>query len=42
MYLNHDQIRDGSSTNFLDGFSSPKIPATKKQQKVMQKKHPQK
>jgi hypothetical protein len=37
MYLIHDRIRDGSSANFLDGFSSPKIPASKKQQKVMQK-----
>ena len=37
MYLIHDWIRDGSSANFLDGFSSQKIPASKKQQKVMQK-----
>ena len=37
MYLIHDRIRDGSSANFLNGFSSPKIPASKKQQKVMQK-----
>ena len=37
MYLIHDWIRDGSSANSLNGFSSPKIPASKKQQKVMQK-----
>lgn len=30
MYLIHERIRDGSSANFLDGFSSPKIPASKK------------
>jgi hypothetical protein len=37
MYLIHDRIRDGSSANYLDAFSSQKIPAGKKQQKVMQK-----
>ena len=38
MYLTHDRIRHSSSANSLNGFSSPKIPASKKQQKVMQKK----
>ena len=33
MYLTHDRIRHSSSANSLNGFSSPKIPASKKKTK---------